>query len=839
MRKIYSYLLALTLMMVGGIARAQYTVDVTSDPENDYFSGEKIFAPAEIAEKLGLADAKALQELLDNGGAVYIKTADGRSNTYTGLTNQFWMNSEGVVQEYGDEGSCWYAGIVYQEAGVDEESGEPIEEGVDVHMGQMPKYFKYIYEASTLKATFYIVNGEKEVSFDITLNVNPAEKPTLADPVKELSKLTIVKDYELTLEFTEGKENEGTTFTTKLEGVYDLLGVTAADLDANAADYVFTQVVTATEENGETTYTLADELKTPEEGAGGAWYGRYANFDEGTAEEKALEINAPKAWGTGNNTFYTQDITLANEVYSIGHAGQFKGIMKVGDTDYTYHYLIVGDKAVRIKVQVNISEAEVIDPSLFKEVGSVTIQVSDEGKADYSTKPFAVPDMAAILTALGVEAKDITAENYYAWRSEENLTNEKNQADPGYGYWLGKDGYLLGWSEGAAYFIYTDDTMLPNGEFGIGQHGVNKYYAEITEDVVLTTKIAYLVGTNYYTINVEYTIKPNAKPDVEYKEVGHSTLSMQIIPSEDEYLWGTESLIDPEFIAGKIGTSDFKIYTDLYKAPEEEGGEGTMVWSSTKTLTDANIQGFWFRTDTYDVNGTQVVDNAGYGNNSFGFGYNTGGVVQWWQLPGARSVGDAYTANIYFANETTGEYYRYVLIVTYVDEVTPEAETVKTIEDVVALPEDGAIAIDTKELAELLGLEEAELEAATVGLAQNNYSYMTITDGDAFTVDADGYYEEDVTKAIANVGIDEWNITVDVFDPATFEKVVARIAVEYDGKRVIYAITAASAEYIADGISSVKADKAAQGATYNLSGQRVDGSYKGIVIRNGKKVLVK
>ena len=39
------------------------------------------------------------------------------------------------------------------------------------------------------------------------------------------------------------------------------------------------------------------------------------------------------------------------------------------------------------------------------------------------------------------------------------------------------------------------------------------------------------------------------------------------------------------------------------------------------------------------------------------------------------------------------------------------------------------------------------------------------------------------------------------------------------------------------GIQRIKAPQGADGAAYNLSGQKVDNSYKGIVIKNGKKYI--
>ena len=41
------------------------------------------------------------------------------------------------------------------------------------------------------------------------------------------------------------------------------------------------------------------------------------------------------------------------------------------------------------------------------------------------------------------------------------------------------------------------------------------------------------------------------------------------------------------------------------------------------------------------------------------------------------------------------------------------------------------------------------------------------------------------------------------------------------------------------GINTVKTDVARDGYMYNVSGQRVNDTYKGIVIKNGKKMLKK
>lgn len=42
---------------------------------------------------------------------------------------------------------------------------------------------------------------------------------------------------------------------------------------------------------------------------------------------------------------------------------------------------------------------------------------------------------------------------------------------------------------------------------------------------------------------------------------------------------------------------------------------------------------------------------------------------------------------------------------------------------------------------------------------------------------------------------------------------------------------------VSDGISNISVDSAKAGKTYNLAGQQVSDSYKGLVIKNGKKYV--
>ena len=99
------------------------------------------------------------------------------------------------------------------------------------------------------------------------------------------------------------------------------------------------------------------------------------------------------------------------------------------------------------------------------------------------------------------------------------------------------------------------------------------------------------------------------------------------------------------------------------------------------------------------------------------------------------------------------------------------------------------------------------------------------------------YFDEesiDGTKVKLNV----WNNPDSGIDFAGGKTVQTKLAIANQGWYYVYNITLGTAETLA-GISPVKVEKAGNGLIYNLSGQQVDGSYKGLVIKNGQKYFQK
>lgn len=96
--------------------------------------------------------------------------------------------------------------------------------------------------------------------------------------------------------------------------------------------------------------------------------------------------------------------------------------------------------------------------------------------------------------------------------------------------------------------------------------------------------------------------------------------------------------------------------------------------------------------------------------------------------------------------------------------------------------------------------------------------------------------EESIDGSKINIGV--WN---NPDGPVKFdngETLKTQLAVSMGGWYYIYNVTLGTAETLA-GIAPVKAEKAGNGLIYNLAGQRVDASYKGLVIKDGQKLIQK
>ena len=126
---------------------------------------------------------------------------------------------------------------------------------------------------------------------------------------------------------------------------------------------------------------------------------------------------------------------------------------------------------------------------------------------------------------------------------------------------------------------------------------------------------------------------------------------------------------------------------------------------------------------------------------------------------------------------------------------------------------------------------------------------LTWTDGGF--VNAEGYFIDDdmgVQIRLDDDSIDGTKINFNTWcNPdagisfADGKTIQTKLAISQSGWYYIYNVTLGSEETIAElaGIKGVKTVKADNGLIYNLAGQRVDSNYKGLIIKNGQKIIQK
>lgn len=786
-----------------------FKATVTQYPTNDYSAAYAEYKLSELATALGtdaatlaaaLADGSAVFGLFDAEGTLIETTADGPGS--------YWMGADGTVTNWGN-GSVAYNSLIAYDAD---------EDYFVIPIGQFPDAMQ---AGDAFAQTFTLKYDGKSVEIGVTLEV--VARPVMEEPVTDLTQITIVKEYSATLDFVEGKSYEGRAVQFDAADLAEVLGADESALIANLQSVTLTQAVFVDSDADKLEYT--DSLINARESTDG-WFGRYTMYDEMTETETLIEQNALRTWGS-SCTFYLQNPALEDGVFSIT-TGQFPGTLKAGDTDYAVLYVVNGSKAAKITYTVNVQEPAKVDFAEMTLAGEQTIDGSLEVASSYTSVAVTV-DVDDILEKLGAESAD----DIEGWL----LADEETLADPtNTDYWQGEAGFAQSWGDNACCQVKVD---LANGTANLLQM---PRYTEITEAQTYPMHYIFTCGDKYYKLTFNFTLTPIKQIEVEPYLVATEEFSMQIVPSPDTWVYGETYQLDVDYINAMIGTRNYAIYGDKWNEEESK-----LVWDKTYTCYDGDEKGagFWYGDKTYETeDGQVVVDNAGWGQNSFGFQLSALGVITWFQYPGQRSVGESYAANLYLVNEETGAYIKYVVKVRYVEEITPETETVGEEEVTIMvsdelLNEDGCyvLPIDYTAMYEAMDIDNEIVAEAGVVVAKSLTMYAEGYIGDTFTLNEKGYaVPDDGDDAVISVmpvinDDDLFEIQIDdimlCFDnPNTTIKF--RIGFEYDGKRYIYTVNLTNDNTVV-GINKTTASAGSKGI-FTLSGMKVNSLQKGINI---------
>lgn len=779
---------------------------------------------------------------LESATTAQLVQVDANGTAFAFDTNDGWHSADGLI-----EGQGWgnAGGVCVKPWGVVDDAA--VINGTISYIGCYDESWK---EGTTHTCKFAVINDGKAALLEVTLKFvadpdKPIVEPTpeIAEPTKSLAALNIVKTYDVDAIYYLGKTNEGKTLKFDLEGIYEALDITAEVLDPNIGKVALVQGVVSEGEGDAITYSIGDALVVPAEAAGGAWFGRYVNYNESTGEEEPIYLNMPKTWGTGNNSVYTQQITLNNGEFSFV-TGQYGGLITSDSKDYIEYYIINGSKAVKVKVNLKAIAEPLVSFEDWVKVGSETDEIKHIlGGAGGS---FTL-DLAKVAELLGCETGDV-AFNILA--DAESLSND-HTATKG-GCWMTKEGYSIPWGqEGYAMYVEPDKDMTFT-DFSVGFNDA----AWVLGDEY-NIKLLFNFAGKYFekVLNVKIVEKEisGVDPDSNFDIVATIPLNQQIVPSGAYY--GNESVeiqlklqknLGIDNIKAMIGEGTYKVYGQ--DAPANANGYPTITSAYTYGANAGYNTGFWMADPVADL-GEEYQFNSYAGSWAacpYGIEFDyTNGIIGFDQIPNRQQVGDMFRSVFYWVNTSNNKAIKLVVTVKYVDQYTEESDeeikpTVETInyalKDEDYNDKEGVfmITLDTQKAMETLGIESAdELESISAFAPESEFNYYKFSTDETAFFNETGYYttEEDkihITAFISVIddklvlGIDP--LDLDLTSAETAEKAVIRIGIEFNGKYYMYVVNLSSA---ATAIESVTLNS-------NASAKKVMSNGKVVIVKDAK-----
>ena len=637
------------LLLIGSSAFAQASFQGSAEqyPTKDYSSSAIKFSLTEIATALETDTttlATALKAYIEaetvETPLLFVQQPDGtESSEPSADANGFWLKADGTRTQWGD-GSAFYA-------------SPDVEAENDLfafYIGQMPDVMKAGEKASAKIALKF---KNKSVIFEIEINV--IEKPVviLPEPEKQISKLNIVAELTQDVEQKPRAGYDSDKVEVNLTEALDKLGIT----DFSVVQEQLNELLFATNsylpDDTALGVQVLDEL-TNESTAGGIGFWMHAVCDaEGTETSQVARY----AYDV-QDKFYMESFAFDPETGMLScNLGQYPNNLKGGQTYYTNIYIVYGDKAIKIRYNLNVLDVQLGSLDNYEKAGESTIKVEMEPQNSYDTKNFSI-DIEAITTALGAAPDDF-------YMLQDNSFADKNQE--GVGYWVDNAGVVVPWGTSAMFYVTpkADDFS----KLGIGQ-----YPGHMNIGDSIRANLYFLGDGKYYQLNIDLVIVAPKTVDSEFTVVATRRIEVQQTPGE--YVWTNSVEIPAEWVELQIGTSDWVLYSLATLNADGSEKEGIDKYSKTYTCTPE--PGFWM-----DGEGHNIGWNA---NARVGCSISSPeGSFVLMQYPGIK-MGDVFQFPLFLVNEDNGKMVEFDFtysIVETVEETLPEPELALEYLDVV------------------------------------------------------------------------------------------------------------------------------------------------------------
>ena len=623
-----------------------------------------------------------------------------------------------------------------------------------------------------------------------------AQLPTPTTNYKNLNIIDTVQiDYQMTT-------TEGGWIVIDVNPLLERAGVSIADASAKLGDILYLWKY----DNSETAedFFVADELQSL--GKMGWWPLVFADDAKTTFVAGSW---TGESWGwTGGDVELTED-----GIFWLWLAPYYGA--EVGQKAHSQLYAIIGEDAILYNLDVEIIGQVMRPLDECTVYGESDVYTNNQVGNGWNGRTVNW-NLSEALDSLGCGAGDL----HFFYLDDEGYLNPNFTATAG--FWMTMDGKVVPYEEGAQLWFVE---LRSDGSLNVGQMP-DVFDGDGTEECHGTVYVGWY--DMMWQINVTMKVIPNREVPSEFVEKGYEELYLQGLANYDQWSVG------------------YDVHLNYERACEltecEQGDELTLYAKTadgawTKDCSTTTPYGFWKTADGsfcwYGQEHAYFFENV-----------NNGVIGNWGHVPGADDPGTTYEGEFYYVNEANGYYYTVKYRIDFVTEIVEN--TVVGEEDVTLVAGyDGVLTpVDITPALTALGIEETELPEDAQWVVP---SFATIFGqvnftGEGYAFDADGKTcnidtEEGAANAVYQLSYsaEEGGFYVEAWqDLAADAQYRIRLAIGYNGKYYVYNITVVP-EDAPDAIAALSAASAAKGSNvYNLSGQRVDGSYRGYVIKQGK-----
>lgn len=810
----FKKLLAVVVCLLTGItAQAQFKGAAEQYPTKDYSAAVVKFSLTEVATALGTdtatlanayntwQDAEAWEGenlfwlIGANDAATDQPSADGKG---------FWMTAEGERITYG-EGAVWYAFAV-----VDSES-----DAFSFQCGQMPEVMK---AGDSAKGKFQLRFNNKSVNFEITLNV--IEKPIvqIPDPMLLWNSLTIVDEITKDIDQKPRGGYDADKVEVNLTEALAKLGLDGSLLKDELAQFLYAKK--ATLEDAALGAQMSDSLTNESSASGiGFWMRNLYTADgDPTFECGRFAYD-------GDDDFFAEAFAFDTETGILScNVGQMPNKLKGGNTYYAYIYIVYGDKAIKIRYNLNVAEVKLGTLEDYTEAGKSTIRVEMEPKTsgDYSTKDFSI-GIENIRAALECEAGDI--DDFFMLETATEFAG-KNQE--GVGYWVDKNGAVINWGDNAMFYITpkADDFS----KLGIGQYPDHMNVGDSVRAYVY-----FLANSKYYELGIDLVIIEPKQVDGVFESVAQRSIEVQQVPGE--YVWTSGVEIPAAWVEEQIGTSDWALYG--LATLNEDGSEKEGNAKYTKQYTCTPYPGFWMDGEGHNVGwnaNARVGITVASPEDSFAL----------MQYPGV-ALGDVFHFPIFLVNEDNGKMVTFNFTYSIVESVIEIEEVGK---ETLVVPVDKKGATTTLDLNKIVKALDTTIDELTNGsylhgmTAEGSYGGgVDVFNGLSFTNNGVATTDGEVFMWFESVDLnDDGTLSIMTMSNETIAddfSAMGQMCFLVGTKRYVIELKFVSKATYTTGIAEAQTSVIKRQPIFDLQGRQVKKTQRGLYIQNGKMILVK